>query len=394
LIEWDGRKDQWNDADIVDPDPVLADLIEQQLRADHAKHYDRDYVAAQSAEADYRTALQTLIYNCRQQTRVRYRETSQSRASLLGVSTLYYNTDQTAQATCPTGQTGNPVTITIPAGTVSSPKDVADANQIALAQAQAQANAQLVCTPAVPVYYNTKSGVYNATAVDCGGAVDAPAPSATPVQVNIPVGSVSSEVSVEDANTQAQALAESRAKGLLVCRFFNRAQTANATCPSNLTVPPQTATVAEANYHADVTGANDASALAAGQAQADSLAHTDAQKQADEQMAPLCPVSYPDGVKYNISRTATGYGYYNCRQHFAGTYTLVPSTVTVLATLMPGIVSGQNVTLANTIAAGLIQAWANNQAQRLAVQLSLSYNCNPTFRLVVTSLSELTLTGP
>jgi len=66
------------------------------------------------------------------------------------ITPAYYNTQQSYTNTCPSGTTGAPITVTIPAGTVLSGISVADANATALAMATAQANALRVLTPCVP----------------------------------------------------------------------------------------------------------------------------------------------------------------------------------------------------------------------------------------------------
>lgn len=64
---------------------------------------------------------------------------------------VYANTPQSYTASCPVGQTGNAVTVTIPAGTHTSLLSVAAANAVALAQAQSQAFAALSCTTPPPM---------------------------------------------------------------------------------------------------------------------------------------------------------------------------------------------------------------------------------------------------
>lgn len=58
---------------------------------------------------------------------------------------IYTNDEQTYTASCPDGMLGNPVTATIPEGSVTSTVSHEDANAQALAQAAEQANSQLVC---------------------------------------------------------------------------------------------------------------------------------------------------------------------------------------------------------------------------------------------------------
>lgn len=64
------------------------------------------------------------------------------------VPSVYPNTPQTAVSDpCPEGTEGDVIEITVPAGTVNSPFSTEAANAVALASAQAQANALRVCTP-------------------------------------------------------------------------------------------------------------------------------------------------------------------------------------------------------------------------------------------------------
>lgn len=59
----------------------------------------------------------------------------------------FVNEAQTYVATCPDGETGEPVSVTIAAGAVSSTISVESANAIALVAAQQQAEASLICIP-------------------------------------------------------------------------------------------------------------------------------------------------------------------------------------------------------------------------------------------------------
>lgn len=61
-------------------------------------------------------------------------------------STLFFNTEQVVTATCPSGMTGAPVTVTIAANTYAAATQ-AEANALALAAATSEANEGLVCTP-------------------------------------------------------------------------------------------------------------------------------------------------------------------------------------------------------------------------------------------------------
>lgn len=63
-----------------------------------------------------------------------------------GGDSAFWNTVQTGTATCPTGTTGGPLTVTVSANTVGSHVSVADANLKAQEIAQYLANTGIVCT--------------------------------------------------------------------------------------------------------------------------------------------------------------------------------------------------------------------------------------------------------
>lgn len=56
------------------------------------------------------------------------------------------NASQSYTATCPQGLSGDPVTVTVEAGSFDSPLSQSEANAIALACATIEAEAQIVCT--------------------------------------------------------------------------------------------------------------------------------------------------------------------------------------------------------------------------------------------------------
>jgi hypothetical protein len=58
---------------------------------------------------------------------------------------VFWNTEQSFEAVCPDGFSGEPVTATIPAHFISSPVSVEAANELALSAAQTRAEASLVC---------------------------------------------------------------------------------------------------------------------------------------------------------------------------------------------------------------------------------------------------------
>lgn len=271
IIVWDGIKRTWADGEEVDSDPLLSLAVAEYVRGLHATRYDKDEAEFVRAREAYLEAKSALIHQCREETRVRECEPSHARSSVASLTTLFYNTTQQASAACPDGS--NPVTVTIPAGSVSSSVSVAAANQIALTQAQAQANAQLNCIPGQQTWLNTpQTFVAQCTTSEAG----APQPDGVPVTVTIPAGTITSNVSQADADNQALTLAQQRAQSQLECTFWNKEQSFTAICPAdhNNTV---TKTVAAHTYSAST------------QDQADQLALTDATNQANAALALVCP---------------------------------------------------------------------------------------------------------
>lgn len=224
VIEWDGIKRTWNDIDLVDDDPNLKKAVEWYVRWQHALKYDHDYEAAKAAVANYYEARSVLMHECREENEVRDISNSVDSAARGAslVREVFTNEPQTATAQCPDNTTGNPVTVTIPAGTTTSTVSVADANAQARSLALQQAGAQLDCA-AIPVtYWNTAQ---SATAQCVGGL-------GGPTSATVQAGQVSSTVSQLDADNQAKAQAQAAADAALACTFTNIEQPYTATCPS------------------------------------------------------------------------------------------------------------------------------------------------------------------
>jgi hypothetical protein len=229
LIMWDGIKRTWSDTDPIDEDPLLASAVEEWMRWKHAERYDRDLTIAQTAEAAYARGRSELIHQCREETRVRGCEPSYARSA--NVTALFFNdTAGHATAICPSGQTGDPVSVTIAVGTVSSSVSVADANLKANDAAKAQADAQLVCVPVTPQVPNDEK---SATAY-CAAAADAPPPDGDPQTVIIPAGTYFADTK-DLANQLAQAAANEQAAAKLVgtCTWWNREVSYTASCPDD-----------------------------------------------------------------------------------------------------------------------------------------------------------------
>jgi len=338
IITWDGIKRKWADDDGVDDDPLLQAAVEEYLRWGHADRYDKDEAEAARAAGAYDRARAALIHQCREETRTRECEPSFARSSVPSLTTLYYNTTQQASATCPDGS--NPITVTIPAGSVSSSVSVAAANQLALNQAQAQANAQLVCVPGQQTWFNT---VQVFTAQCTSTEEGAPTPDGTPVTVTIPAGTLSSTVSQADANAQALALATQRAQALLECTFWNAEQSYTAICPAdhNNTV---TITVDAHTFSSTVS-----------QAAADQLALTSATNTANNQLAMSCGSLGLFNNTLQIAHATQG----GCPGPFGQT------TVFVNVTVPANLFTGATQQLANQAAINAGNAYAEGLAANL-----------------------------
>jgi hypothetical protein len=204
----------------------------------------------------------------------------------------YLNEAQTAIASCQ-GEAGapppdgNPITVTVAAGTVSSTVSQADANAKALAQAQAAADAQLVCT-----FWN-KAQTYTASC---------PSPSTgTDVTVTIPAHTYSSMLSQADADTQAANAAKAQAEGALVCSgggtvYYNTPQSrgdkaCGAVQNGMLTYLVNVTVNVAANAFTSVISQADANQQAINYAQ--QRAHDEAQKRCHDGQFGTFVINYP-----------------------------------------------------------------------------------------------------
>lgn len=241
VIEYDGLKRNWQDSDLVDQDPNLLKAVQWYVLWQHALKYDRDYDAANAAVASYIEARSVLMHECREETEVRDAVdavNSGARGASLVVPT-YPNNPQTATAQCPSGTTGNPVTYTVPAGTIVSTVSQGDADSQAKSLALQVAGQQLNCPPIAAVYYN----VSKSAQASCGNGG-----TGTPVSITIPAGTVMSTMSQADADTQAQQQAQQQANAALNCVFYNQAQPATANCPAGSTGSSVTVTIPAGAY--------------------------------------------------------------------------------------------------------------------------------------------------
>jgi len=132
---------------------------------------------------------------------------AQAQAQALLVCT-FWNAEQSYTASCPSGQTGTPVTKTVSQHTFSSDLSQSDANSKALNSAKTQAQTELVCNGQTIFFENTpqiaiRSYVFGSLGNQC----------LSTVTVNVAAGSVTSLTSVSDANNQALNYANSLAQG-------------------------------------------------------------------------------------------------------------------------------------------------------------------------------------
>lgn len=349
ILKWDGIKRTWRDGDPVDDDPLLQKAVEEYVRWQHAKKWDRDDAAAADAMAEYLSSRQTMMKNCRDETRVRSCEPSLARASSVGLATLYYNDDQAYTAGCPEGQTGNSVTFPVGAGTVGSDRSVSDANRKALAQAKTQAESQLVCTTTPTLYTSSIDKEYTAQcSVDGTLEVGAPTPTGSNSRYVVPAGTpFPTATSQEDADLQAQALAQERATAGLACTYYNVAKSVTKACPDGTN--PVVGAVAAHDPECNSTSQSGADQLAADKAQnAAILASTFVT------CGGVAPTQVWNTVQYGTGRVACV---------IAG-YPL--SWTTVVATMPANRVSDTNLVTANMTAQNNARTWAFSIASQFA----------------------------
>ncbi len=139
-------------------------------------------------------------------------------AKNLGQRPIFVNSVQSWFGSCP----GYSVTITVPAGTVTSNISSSDASQAALASAKSQVNA-LIAIHCVTVYYSTLQSYTASCVMPLVGS---------PVTVTNPPGTHTSTVSQAAANAASLAAATAAATALLSCGsgFYNTSQSFTATC--------------------------------------------------------------------------------------------------------------------------------------------------------------------
>jgi Family of unknown function (DUF5977) len=321
VIEWNGIKDTWGDSDTVESDSKFRQAVMANVGVQHYTLYEENQQKLENLNSIYAAALRDLIHECREQNRKRAcREAGGGGAASargLGTtdiaSTAFYNEAQSFTATCPVGQTGNQVTVTIAAGAVGSSLSVSDANATALQMATSQAQQQLNCSAAPVVYYNTPQTF----TAQCSASAEsgAPTPTGNPVTVTIPARQYQSNVSQAAADSAALAAATAQAQAQLVCTFYNAPQSYTASCPSGSTGSNVTKTIGAGAYTSTVS-----------QAVADSLALTAAQNAA---VAALVCATIPT---FTIGNTVQVYSEFNCTTTCAAnTFTAVVTAATQAA---------------------------------------------------------------
>lgn len=354
MVKWDGLKRTWIDQDPIDEDPMLSSAVEEYVRWQHASKYDRDSEETVRASGAYNLARQALIHECREETRLRGCEPSQARGASVGFGTLFYNDEQKVTLTCPAGQTGTPVTVTVAAGTVGSNRSVAEANATAQAQAREQAEAQLVCEDVEVTYTNNVAGDFTARCESTDP--NAPAPTGAPVRVTIPIGTVEGSSQAE-ANSNAQQLAEQQAYQQLAgaCTFYNSEKSYTASCTSVPAIPAVTRTIAAGTYSAS------------DQDTANRLASNAARTLALDALSATCPGDFPPGggggdsgdLYNNTIRLKQVVGSFIGRAS-PGVNELVTWTITISATMPAATVTGKTQLEANEYADSVLLEWANH----------------------------------
>lgn len=270
VVEWNGIKNQWGDADLVEDDKKFLQAVRLNVNVQHYTEYEHNTEKLLLLETQWREALKDLINDCRNSNRVREDlEVGGNGSGARGLGTsdtasaAFYNEQQSFTANCPTGQVGTPVTATVAAGEIGSSLSVADANAKALAQAQADATSRLSCEAAPTVYLNTPQTF---TAQCAGASGDTPAAVGAQVTVTTPAGQYQSSVSQSAADAAALAAATSKANSQLACTFYNAPRSYTASCPTDTTGADVTINIPAAEFNS-VISQEDANQLAEAAAQ-------------------------------------------------------------------------------------------------------------------------------
>lgn len=135
-------------------------------------------------------------------------------------NSLFYNVEQSFTVYCPITADGAPFTATIAAGAYCSDVSANDANNMAIAAAQAAAQAGVTCT-----FYNARQ---TATA-NCPTVGDPSKPYGPVSEGVAEAKTYSSNISFADANAQALAAAQAAAIAGLVCYTYQNVEVTSAT---------------------------------------------------------------------------------------------------------------------------------------------------------------------
>lgn len=360
LIESNGVKRNWTDADLVVDDPKFRQAVRLHVSMQHEQAFGDDQAKlSRIKESLYGNQIEVgvipmLIHECNESNRIRRcgeAGIGPGAARGMGESSLFYNEHQEYTAHCPAGQTGASVKVVIDPETVGSAFSVADANARALQQAVDDATARLVCvTPAV-TYYNT------AQIATCQDA-DETTPTADGSPVTVAAGLYSSTVS--QAAADAAALAAATAQ--LQCTFWNAEQSYTAECPG--VGDDATRTVAAHTFSSTIS-----------QAIADALALAEATNLANADLPAVCVAAQ---VFWNTPQSAS-FTKHGTKTSFnpQGQSFICQLTVTITANVAAGrfsVTSPQGVVDANALA----QAYASEYAMTRAVQIfNATEGCTP-----------------
>lgn len=297
VIEWNGNKSKWSDADKVDDDIKFKQAVRLHVAMQHESAYGEPGRAAEFHDQFYGNpnrglpgALPTLIHDCLDQNRERSRtgETSGALGAAagsargLGQQTGVYYNDQAFSYTvkCPSGKSGGG-TSTVEIGEVASSISVADANAKAQRKAQDDANRKFECEDSSGTIYYNRARTATAYCPEADG--DTPAAVGTPVTKSVEAGLWSSTVSQDAADEAAYQAALALARAQLSCTYYNAEFTYTAKCPADTIGDDEPYTVNKSAFNSTIS-----------QADADAKAEAEAKKQAtalleceDDQFIPI-----------------------------------------------------------------------------------------------------------
>lgn len=286
VIQWNGIKRNFSDADLVDDDPKFVQAVMTHVKQQHELHFGKKEDAQALHVELWGTPATTgsvglipdLIHECMEENRKRSCDEALGSgpggggargmaptSTTTGGGSLFYNERQSYTASCPNGQTGDSVTVIKEAGTYHSALSVADANAQAISAAQQEANSRLACEDSSFAFYNTPQ-TYTANCPVATDGDDTPTADGNPVTVTIPAGAYASNVSQAAADDAALAAAQASAEAQLACTFWNASQTYTAECPDGSTGSDVEKTVAARSFSSTISQ-EDANSKALAEAQ-------------------------------------------------------------------------------------------------------------------------------